>query len=111
MSKKRVISLLPAATEMVCAFDAADMLIGRSHECDFPPEIKSLPACTASKVDAKASGAEIHRQVGELLNAENSPERSLYQLDAAKMKELRPDLIITQGQCDVCAVSLREVEE
>lgn len=105
MKPKRVISLLPAATEIVCAFGASELLVGRSHECDFPPDVKKLPACTASKLN-ETGGAEINRQVDELAKK----GESLYRLDEKLMQELRPDLIITQGQCEVCAVSLREVE-
>jgi iron complex transport system substrate-binding protein len=107
MQSKRVISLLPAATEMVCAMGAADRLVGRSHECDYPPEIVSLPACTASRLDtASANSAEIHRETSGLVQKNSS----LYRLDTALMQRLRPDVIITQAQCDVCAVSLDEVQ-
>jgi iron complex transport system substrate-binding protein len=81
-------------------------LVGRSHECDYPPEIRALPACTASNIDAQAGSAEIERQVKNL-QAQAAP---LYRIDAAKLLELRPDIILTQGQCEVCAVSLAEVE-
>src|ERR1700722_13317098 len=106
MRKKRVVSLLPAATEMVCALGAAGRLAGRSHECDYPPEILALPACTTAKLDASAGSGEIERQVKKF-KEEGS---SLYKLDAEKLKELRPDIILTQAQCDVCAISLAQVE-
>ena len=106
MSTQRIVSLLPAATEIVCALGAADRLVGRSHECDFPPEIHGLPACTSAKLEADASSGEIDRQVKNLLRE----TVSIYRVDNAKLKELQPDIIITQAQCEACAVSLAEVE-
>jgi iron complex transport system substrate-binding protein len=82
-------------------------LVGRSHECDFPEAVRRQPACTAAKIAGGAGGAEIDRQVKELAR-ENV---SLYRLDDARLRELQPDLILTQAQCDVCAVSLAEVEQ
>ena len=103
---ERIISLLPSATEFVCALGAGDRLVGRSHECDFPPSVRSLPACTSSNINSNASSAEIDREVKDLLTR----TLSLYNVNLPLLRELRPDLIITQAQCDVCAVSYREVE-
>src|ERR1700722_8146742 len=107
MRKKRIVSLLPACTEIVCALGAEDLLVGRSHECDFPPQVKTLPVCTAPKLDVNASSGEIDRQVKTLLQDAGS----IYRIDVEKLKELKPDLILTQAQCEVCAVSLPEVEQ
>ena len=106
MNDKKILSLLPAATEIVCALGLSDNLVGISHECDFPDHIRNRPVCTSSKVDSEAGSAAIDSQVKDLL----SRALSVYDLDIALIRELKPDIIITQSQCAVCAVSLSDVE-
>lgn len=103
----RIISLLPAATEMVCALGAADMLVGISHDSNFPSELlhAGIPRVTRSTIDAKAAPAEIDRMV----RVADTLGDSLYVLDAGAIANLEPDLIITQGICDVCAIREADV--
>jgi iron complex transport system substrate-binding protein len=103
----RVVSLLPSATEIVCALGCRDRLVGRSHECDFPPGVEELPFLTAAKVDPRAGTAEIDRDVRRLVEQ----GLSVYRIDSEALERLQPDLVVTQDQCQVCAVSLGEVED
>ncbi|WP_426670769.1 cobalamin-binding protein [Mucilaginibacter sp. McL0603] len=107
MSSQRIISLLPAATEIVCALGLEENLVGRSHECDFPPAVKQLPICSEANFPDNLSSAAIDKKVKELL----SDALSVYTVKREVIKELNPDVVITQAQCEVCAVSLQEVEE
>jgi iron complex transport system substrate-binding protein len=100
----RVVSLLPAATEMVCALGAKSLLVGRSHECDYPPGLSHLPVLTGARMP-DASPADIDRAV----RASLAEQRSLYDLFADRLAALRPDIIITQDVCDVCSVDLAAV--
>jgi iron complex transport system substrate-binding protein len=101
----RIVSLLPSATEIVCALGLEGSLVGRSHECDFPPGIEHLPVCTSPKVGGRDT-REIHASVTAILQH----DISVYSVDGALLRELAPTHIVTQIQCDVCAVSLRDVE-
>jgi len=94
----RIVSLLPSLTELVCALGRGDELVGVTHECDYPPGVEMLPHLTGSKIPDDATGAEIDAMVA-------GQGGSLYDLDAVGLAELRPDLILTQEQCDVCAVN------
>jgi len=102
----RIVSLLPSATEIVCALGFDDQLVGRSHECDYPPPVKRLPALTSPKFDPEGSSAAINERVRKIVG----DALSVYRVDADALRELRPDVIVTQSQCEVCAVSMREVE-
>ncbi|HEX3386597.1 MAG TPA: cobalamin-binding protein [Mucilaginibacter sp.] len=103
----RIISLLPAATEIVCALGLEDNLVGRSHECDFPASVKQLPVCSEANIPDNLGSAAIDQKVKELLY----DALSIYTVNREKIKELEPDVVITQAQCEVCAVSLDDVEE
>lgn len=102
----RIVSLISSATEIVSALGLEDALVGRSHECDYPPSVARLPVCTAPKFAVDGSSAEIDRLVRDTLKESTS----VYQVHGNLLRELRPDVIITQTQCEVCAVSRRDVE-
>lgn len=106
-SKMRIVSLLPSATEILCALGLGDQLVGISHECDYPPEICHLPAVTSSRITKGASSAQIDSEVREHL----SQSDALYNLDMAMLAQLKPDLLVTQALCDVCAVSADDVND
>ena len=106
MNDKKIISLLPAATEIVCALGLGENLVGISHECDYPESIKNLPVCTSSKIESGLSSSQIDTAVKNLV----SQALSIYNIDTELICSLKPDVIITQSQCRVCAVSLSEVE-
>ncbi len=111
----RIISLLASATEMVAALGCLNQMVGRSHECDYPPEVLALPVVSTVQIDINTSSAQIDAQVKQLAQKKREPEDpalralSIYAIDVDKLQELRPDVIFTQTQCEVCAVSERDV--
>jgi len=111
----RIISLLASATEMIAALGCLDQMVGRSHECDYPPEVHALPVVSTVQIDINTSSAQIDAQVKQLAQKKHEPEDpalkalSIYAIDVDKLQELRPDVIFTQTQCEVCAVSERDV--
>ncbi|HTO54996.1 MAG TPA: cobalamin-binding protein [Myxococcota bacterium] len=102
----RIVSLLPSATETVCALGARDALVGRSHECDFPAGVASLPVVSSPRLDPRAPGRAIHDRIEELVTR----GLSIYELDAARLRELAPDVIVTQTLCEVCAATPADLE-
>lgn len=106
MSPRRIVSLLPAATETVAALGCLEALVGVSHECTYPPEVNSLPRVTRCELHAAGlSSGEVDQRVREVLAATGT----LYTLDEPLLRELRPDVILTQRLCDVCAVGYGSV--
>jgi iron complex transport system substrate-binding protein len=102
----RVLSLLASGTEIVCALGAGDSLVGRSHECDNPQWVRRLPACTRPAFDVSMSSGEIDAEVRRRLHL----HEPLYHVDADRIRDLHPDLLITQMHCEVCAVTPDDVE-
>ena len=111
----RVVSLLASATEMIAELHCLDQLVARSHECDYPSEVLSLPVVSKVQIDVETSSATIDQQIKRLsqstIATANSALKalSIYAIDVSLLQELRPDVIITQTQCEVCAVSERDV--
>jgi iron complex transport system substrate-binding protein len=102
----RIVSLLPSATEILCALGLQAHLVGVTHECDYPPGVEALPRVTHTRIPHNVSSAEIDALVRERLQT----EKALYTLELPTLERLRPDLIVTQALCDVCAVAEAEVQ-
>ncbi|MDB5130490.1 MAG: corrinoid transporter substrate-binding protein [Mucilaginibacter sp.] len=102
----KIVSLLPAATEIVCALGLEKDLVGRSYECDFPASVKQLPVCSEANFPDNLSSSAIDIKVKEIL----ADALSVYTVKREVIKQLAPDMVITQSQCEVCAVSLTDVE-
>ncbi len=125
----RIVTLLASATEMVAALGCLDQLVGRSHECDYPPQVLDLPVVSRVQINVEGSSAEIDAQIKALaaaqrMNADAAAQSgialapvdeaalkalSIYAIDVTQLQALQPDVIFTQTQCEVCAVSKRDV--
>src|SRR4051794_18580942 len=101
----RIVSLLSSATEILFGSGAGGDVVAISHECDYPPEAQHLPRATRSLIDSSRPSHEIDDQVKRLIGS----GEALYELDHELIRSLRPDLIVTQAQCDVCAVRYQDV--
>ncbi len=102
----RIVSLIASATEIICALGYETQLVGRSHECDYPESVRRLPVCTEPKFAVQGSSYEIDQRVKAIVQE----SLSVYRVDGERLRDLEPEVIVTQAHCEVCAVSLREVE-
>ena len=103
----RILSLISSSTEIIYSLGLGSKIIGRSHECDYPPRVKRLPFCTEPRFDINGNSLQIDNNIKSLLQ----DALSIFLIDEKKLNELKPDIIITQSQCEVCAVSLNDVEK
>ena len=106
-SNLRIVSLLPSATEIVAGLGLTDALVGRSHECDYPPEVRSLPVCTEARLNTAQPSVQIDTDVKTLLQS----ALSIYQIKTDVLEQLQPTHVLTQDLCDVCAVSFTDVQQ
>lgn len=104
----RIVSLLPSATEIVCALGLEDHLVGVTHECDFPASVTSKPKLTASRISHETMTS---REIDHAVRSQLDGHGSIYELDEVRLQALNPDLILTQELCDVCAVSYKRVQQ
>ena len=102
----KIVSLVPSASEILCDLGLKQYLVGVSHECNFPSSLQNIQTITSSNIDSSETQIEIDTQVRKKVN-DNKP---LYEINSEKLNELSPDVIITQGVCDVCAISNNQVE-
>jgi iron complex transport system substrate-binding protein len=111
----RIISLLASATEMIAALGCLDQMVGRSHECDYPPQVQRLPLVSTVQINVEASSQQIDAQIKQVANQRQATQDgalkalSIYSINVELLEQLRPDVIFTQTQCEVCAVSERDV--
>ena len=113
----RIISLLASATEMIAALGCLDQMVGRSHECDYPPEVRQLPLVSTVQINVEGSSREIDQQIKQMAQSKQDVQGdalralSIYRIDIDLLQQLQPDVIFTQTQCEVCAVSERDVTQ
>ena len=107
MTGPRILSLLPSATEIAVAVGCGEALVGRSHECDFPPFVADLPVCTATKLEKGLTSRQIEDRVQEIVRQ----GLSVYEVKAELVRDLKPDVVLTQSQCAVCAGTPADLEE
>jgi len=107
LAADRIVTLLPSATEIVCGLGLRERLVGVTHECDYPTNVHNLPRVTRSAIDINATSQDIDAAVREHLQT----NKALYTIDVPLLASLRPDLLVTQALCDVCAVSESDVLE
>ena len=107
MSAPRIASLLASATEIVAALGFRDAMVARSHECDYPHDVRTLPAVTETKIRLDAPSAAIDKDVKTLIEH----GLSVYKVDAPRLRVLAPDVVVTQTQCEVCAVGPKDLDE
>src|SRR6476660_9201928 len=98
----KIVSLLPSATEIVCALGLEENLVGITHECDFPASITDKPPLTASRISHETMTS---KEIDHAVRSQLDGHGSIYDLDTELLEKLKPDLILTQELCDVCAVS------
>ena len=103
----RTVSLLPSATEIVFALGKGECLVGRSHECDYPGEAVRVPVCTETKLLKRRTSSEMDKDVKTIL----SEGLSIYRVLGQRLRDLNPEVIVTQTQCEVCAASLADVKD
>lgn len=105
-SEGNIVSLVPAATEIICALGLRERLVGISHECDHPADVKTLPVVTEARIDSSKNGQVIDREVRALVEQ----GQSLYRVHVEVLRSLKPSLIVTQDQCEVCALGRDDLE-
>ena len=111
----RIVSLLASATEIIAELGCLEQMVGRSHECDYPPEILHLPVVSTTQININTSSKQIDAQIKHLVQNKETVQEdalkalSIYLLDVDLLQQLQPDVIFTQTQCEVCAVSERDV--